>query len=135
MLHDIGECEHPTIEEMTGCSVGDVLYHEKNGDHEKSEAEIRSWLYSQLYPELSDKLISRVEEVISNNAENELSASFNLAERLGYYETAIRAGSIALAEELHNGNAERVYQLARLSVGVSSNHAPYWIRTRQTMNT
>lgn len=124
LLHDIGECEHPNVISGTGHSVGDVLYHEKNGQHELSEAKIRSWFYESLYPDLPEDFLLQVDEVISNNEANELSHSFNMAERLGYYETAIRAGRVALSSELTSGNAERTCQLARLSVGVSATHIP-----------
>jgi hypothetical protein len=96
LIHDIGECEHPAIKQAVGVIVGDVPYFDKKEEDELNEVLIRTWLYDSLFTDLPAKVVERVESILTQPKTNELGVIFNMCERLGYYETAIRAGRIVL---------------------------------------
>lgn len=128
-LHDMGECQDEEIEAQTGCSVGDVWWETKNSSHDSDEAIIRRHIYSQLYPDLPGVLVDPAEDIIRNQAGSFEREAFHAAERIGYYQTAIRAGEIAMRlveeQEAEDEDELRFLQLGRLSLRVSGNHREF----------
>lgn len=125
LLHDIGECEHPDIKESTGSLVGDAFYETKTREDDAKEAVIRGYLYEELYREVDQSVLEAAEDVIAGSRNEFVRGAFDTVERIGYYETAMTAGKIAL-EHVESENSkdtpERIMLLGRLAVRVRDNH-------------
>lgn len=122
LTHDIGECEGSEILEKMGFTVGDVAKMEKNGDHEDQEALIRDYLYRQLYSDVPELLLEKAEAITMNRDNDFATYAFNSCENLGYYQTALRAGELAIFSTLPPDN--RTTQLGSLAVDVSGRWRP-----------
>ncbi len=122
LIHDIGECEHPSIEKILGQTVGDVHYESKTSSDSELERTIRQHLYDELYADVPDEVMAMADESIDNHHEFH-GLAFDTVERVGYFQTAMRAGEVALelAGRQPLGDA-RVNSLARLALRVSDNH-------------
>ena len=122
-FHDIGECEHPSLLDAVGKTVGDVAYGQKTDEDEATEAAIREHIYEELYPDLDPELLAKVEAIIQNADDSLRPAAFSTAEHIGYLLTGLRAGIKAL-ELMATGetDSERFEQLRRLGGQVPLSH-------------
>lgn len=121
-VHDIGECEHISILEAVGATVGDVFYEAKQRTDSETERQIRAYLYGQLYPDLPEELLEQAEDTIdSDNSFHGF--AFETVERVGYYQTAMRAGETALRLIKKESETPRFQRLAQLALRVSQNHS------------
>jgi hypothetical protein len=128
LLHDTGECEQEDLVAKVGRTVGDIAWNTKSDDDEAAEAAIRQVFYQELYPELPEGMVARIESIILHQEGDEAADAFAVTERIGYYMTAMRAGHLALLETFHRsaGSPERddhSYEMLKdLAVTVSNNH-------------
>jgi hypothetical protein len=124
LLHDIGECEHPSLVEDVGHIVGDVPYLQRTQSDSDLEVPIRMFFYDQLFKELPEGLVEKAEAVISETDSEFINKAFNTIERIGYFQTAMKAGRTALTlfEQSPEDNSQRFIQLSRLARRVSTNH-------------
>lgn len=131
LIHDIGECEHPYIENQLGYVTGDILYHQKTPQDTAKEKIIRSFILHEMeepYNQLSTEHVDELESIIGNERSDSFAdKTFNICEHLGYYETGIRAGSIILSEceNLRRITAdERLFRLSSLATQTSIEWRP-----------
>jgi hypothetical protein len=124
LLHDIGECEHPAILETVGHVVGDVPYLERTQSDNDLEVPIRLFFYDTLLSDAPRQVIEKAEAVISGTDNEFMQLAFNTMERIGYFQTAMKAGETALGIQGDNPDdaSARFVQLARLARRVSNNH-------------
>lgn len=124
IVHDMGENEHPAIAEALSVEpVGDKPKDQKTSDHEAVEARIRQHLYNELYPDDLSGLLADAEAVLAD-PESFDGRAFETTEYLGYYQTAMAAGQLALAIQTHTPwlrDTHRFNQLVRLAQRVSNN--------------
>ncbi len=126
-FHDMGECVHEELASVVDKTVGDKAWGTKTEDDEAREAAIRGYIYSKLYTDIPQELLVAVDSAIVEPEESYVGQAFAVAERVGYYLTAIRAGKVALScLEEPSANPTRdelsLSQLSRLAVNVSNNH-------------
>jgi hypothetical protein len=104
-FHDIGECEHPQIEETLTFVVGDVARTVDGGKDEvteKKEAKIRGLLFKVALPSLhASGLVHETEEVLTAGKSTLTSAAFAATELVGYYMTGVKAAHLTLLETQH----------------------------------
>lgn len=126
LLHDIGECTHPKIEREVGGVVGDIPAPLKTKEHELLEREIRRYLYSELYPDIADKELNLAELIIMGDSQLLPVEGFKMAERLGYYLTAMQAGRLAIEGKRSSAKDTnpRLRSLGTLGVKVSRDYRP-----------
>lgn len=128
LFHDMGECEHDTLEAVTGRVVGDVAWGTKSDDDEAVEAAIRAYFYSELYGDVPAEILAQVEETIMHSNTSFIAESFAATERIGYYLTALRAGYLALIEFFNRQNEQpkrddhEFAMLTALAKKVTDNH-------------
>jgi hypothetical protein len=104
-FHDIGECEHPHIEETLNFVVGDVARTVNGGKDEvteKKEAKIRGLLFKVALPSLAASgLVPETEAVLTGGKSALASAAFDATELVGYYATGVKAAHLTLLETHH----------------------------------
>jgi hypothetical protein len=124
LLHDIGECEHPAIMETVGHVVGDIPYLDRTQSDSDLEVPIRLFFYDTLLSDAPRQVIEKAEAVISGTDSEFMQQAFNTMERIGYFQTAMKAGETALAilEDSPDDTSARFMQLGRLARRVSNNH-------------
>ena len=133
LLHDLGECMHPSIVENLGYALGDVQYGTAAPDHKDKELAIRDHLLKLYYPDLPGKLLDRVNEIDFNSGKQAdfLSCAFEVVERLGYFMTSRRAAEIVIKEQKsYEPGDHRIAQLGRLATIVGNNHYAF-LRSQQ----
>jgi hypothetical protein len=128
LVHDIGECTEPSLENDCGRTVGDITHDEKQTADEEDEATIRDHLYDQLFSFIEDKQLEKVEKIITLSDPTDYSTQlFRAVEDLGYYRTGIRAGERALElffqkpeeiTDLPERERTRLQQLGRMAANV-----------------
>lgn len=131
LLHDIGECTHPELEELCGAVVGDIPEGCKTDTQRGTESRVRKALYELHFPEepeMKNGTLARAEQIIAHTPEEKdepLHEAFEVAHRVGTYLTGLRAGSIAL-REMHHGSegTKRLTQLAKLAALVTKANVP-----------
>lgn len=120
--HDIGETTDPAISRLLGSLPGDVNYNDKKPSDSKKERQVRHYLYGELFPDVPLELLEASEAVIDNH-DTVLGLAFDTIERVGYYQTALRAGALALElASSSDSKLERFTNLARLAIDVTENH-------------
>lgn len=128
LFHDMGECEHEVLKEITGKVIGDLAWNTKTSADEAAETAIRYHLYEELFPDIPTKLLDLAEDAIANQEGTLLREAFATTERIGYYLTAVRAGYLALREKRHRVAGEsgrgdhELAMLAGLAKQVTNNH-------------
>lgn len=127
LLHDIGECELPELENHTGVKpIGDIPFHDKTDDHEETEKHIRSHIVSQLFHDIPHEIMEIAEDTIANKRGTLLREGFNVSEHIGYMLTGIQAGEVALEIKNKEDNLEiRFRQLSKLALQVAPTHYEY----------
>jgi hypothetical protein len=121
LLHDIGECTHPSLTEAVGGTIGDIPFGRKTAAHKQTEAAIRGHLFQTYYADLPDWLLERCESLISHSEDSPSHNVTQVAHDIGAYTTSIRAGERWLRDRNHTpASDQRLDALSRLATQVSA---------------
>lgn len=134
VLHDIGEASSLELAQQLGIKLhGDVGYGTKSPDSEAAELAVRSYFFRTLFSDVPARLLGRVNAIESKKDMDDLATeTFDVIERLGYYETGKMADTLLITEKFDPETSDllRVAQLGRLASRVSNDHYA-WLRSKQ----
>ena len=102
-FHDIGESEHPTLQENGFTPIGDKPTGTKTNEDRENEKAIRGFMYNTFFSDIDKVFIDRVEAIIAHKPQRGdefLHEVFELAHDLQMYATAERANRVVTAR--HN---------------------------------
>lgn len=118
LLHDIGECEHPSFKE----TCGDVHKFDRTPEDELIEQAVRQQVYEDKFKFVPDELLERVEDIVMKTDPTDFATkTFEIAEELGDFKTGIKAGEVLIIEKPANLEVQRNRQLAQIALIVPSN--------------
>lgn len=125
-FHDTGENEHPSLIELCGGITGDVDYRTKinatpevRAKREENEQAIRQFFYERHLGYMTDDQLVKLERIVGDNHAYDYEKQlFDAVEHVGYFDAAIKAAEIALANLDKLDTKGRVLQLGRMAARV-----------------
>lgn len=109
LVHDIGECTHPSLLESCGAVVGDIPQGRKTPEQRATEMRVWDSLMEQYYQEkLPDSQIAQARQVVMHRGGGGrfgLQAAFEAAHDTNTWRVGLRAGKLALAS-LEQGDTD-----------------------------
>ncbi len=91
LVHDIGESTHSELSELGYTLVGDIPAGRKSQIDRQNEAAIRQFFYAELFSDVSNETIERVERIINHQDDSHLQDLFEAAHILQTFETSNNA--------------------------------------------
>lgn len=128
LTHDIGECEHPSLPALCGAETpGDIPFGDETEEDKAAEAAIRRYFMESLFSDVPDDIKELAEDTVANDKGTLLRVGFDMCECIGYLQTGIQAGRVAMniLEAGDETEEQRFYQLQRLALRVAHIHFDY----------
>lgn len=128
-IHDIGEDTHESVQAAVGAAVGDIPFGRKTDADRAVEAGVRAYRYRTLFPDVSPKIIERIENIISHKDDSVLHDIYEAAHHLQSLATGLRAEEVyqsmqqPLARAAITGEPVTVADLIRLNSTAKLNRA------------
>jgi len=121
-IHDMGESMHPWLKAKVGSVLGDIPFGLKTDEQRALESRVRQVEYAELFANLTDETIRRLEAIISHSETSTLHDIYELAHLCQAFDTAREAGKLAVrrANETHETAPAEARILHNLSVQVQA---------------
>lgn len=97
LVHDIGECMHPSLVKKCGAVVGDIPHGKKTPEQRAAEMNVWDTLMSECHGKrLSESDTLQMRQIVTHEAKKELGEPFDAAHDTNSLRVGLRAGELAL---------------------------------------